>query len=204
MKFALVVALMTASCGLAQAQTLNNMTLKNQFGETSINQIVSVSAAGGATIGAAIPTANVTAKVLTGFVSGAGTVAATDTILQGFNKLAGNTQNLPVISNVLTGYTSGPGTISAADTVLGAVQKLNGNAPIAVSCTAAAGGGATEALTCTGLAGTDTILAVFQVTPGANSLPLLGYSTLAADTITGIWSADPGAGAVVRVTVKKN
>lgn len=186
------------------AGTVNDMTFKNQFGETTIADILTVASAGGTAIGAAIPAATITGKALTGFSAGAGTVSATDTILQGFNKLAGNTQNLPVISNVLTGYTSAPGTISASDSILSAIQKLNGNDPVAVSCTAGAGGGATEALTCTGLAATDTILAVFQVTPGANSLPLLGYSTLGTDTITGIWSADPGAGAVVRVTVKKN
>lgn len=72
-----------------------------------------------------------------------------------------------------------------------------------VECTAGAGGAATEALTCTGLLGTDTVLAVTQKTDGANNLPLLGWSTLAADTVTGIWSADPGAGAVVLVAVKR-
>lgn len=73
----------------------------------------------------------------------------------------------------------------------------------AVTCTAGAGGAATEVLVCTGLLATDTVLAVSQKTPGANSLPLLGWSTLANDAITGIWSADPGAGAVVLVGVKR-
>ncbi len=36
--------------------------------------------------------AAIIAALLTGFSAGAGTVAGTDTILQGFNKLAGNTQ----------------------------------------------------------------------------------------------------------------
>lgn len=39
---------------------------------------------------ASISAATVTGKLLTGYVSGAGTVAATDTILQGINKLNGN------------------------------------------------------------------------------------------------------------------
>lgn len=71
--------------------------------------------------------AGVTSSLLTGFVAAAGTVAAADTILVGFNKLVGNTQNLPVISNVLTGYVSGAGTVSASDSILSAIQKLNGN-----------------------------------------------------------------------------
>ena len=40
---------------------------------------------------ATVPNATVIGKVLTGYVSGAGTVAATDTILQAVNKLNGNT-----------------------------------------------------------------------------------------------------------------
>src|SRR5687768_11276531 len=71
--------------------------------------------------------AEITDALLTGFSSGAGTVSAADTVLQGFNKLVGNTQNLSVIANVLTGFSSGAGTVSAADTVLGALQKLTGN-----------------------------------------------------------------------------
>lgn len=72
----------------------------------------------------------------------------------------------------------------------------------AVTCAAGAGGAATEALTCTGLLTTDTVLAVTQKTPGGNSLPLLGWSTLATNSITGIWSANPGSGSVVMVLVK--
>jgi hypothetical protein len=68
---------------------------------------------------------------------------------------------------------------------------------------AGAGGAATEALTVTGLAANDTILAVTQSTKGANSLPLLGWSTQAANALTGIWSANPGAGSVIQVLVLK-
>lgn len=71
-----------------------------------------------------------------------------------------------------------------------------------VTCNAGAGGAATEVLVCTGLLTTDTVLAVTQKTSGANSLPLLGWSTLATNAITGIWSANPGAGSVVQVLVK--
>lgn len=68
---------------------------------------------------------------------------------------------------------------------------------------AGAGGAATEAMTLTGLASGDTIVAVTQKTKGANNLPLLGWSTQAANALTGIWSADPGAGAVIQVFVLK-
>lgn len=86
------------------------------------------------------------ANVLTGYVSGAGTILATDTILQAIQKLNGNDAtnanltgevtsvgnattitNAAVIAKVLTGYTSGAGTITASDTILSAIQKLNGN-----------------------------------------------------------------------------
>lgn len=68
---------------------------------------------------------------------------------------------------------------------------------------ASAGGAATEAMTLTGLAADDTILSVSQKTKGANNLPLLGWTTQAANALTCVWSANPGAGAVVIVTVKK-
>ncbi len=70
-------------------------------------------------------TAITLAEVLTGFVSGAGSVSASDTVLQAFNKLDGNT-NLKAL-NLLTGYVSGAGTVAATDTVLQGINKLNGN-----------------------------------------------------------------------------
>jgi hypothetical protein len=68
---------------------------------------------------------------------------------------------------------------------------------------AGAGGAATEAMVLTGLAAGDTIMSVSQKTPGANNLPLLGWTTQAANALTCVWSGNPGAGAVVVVTVKK-
>jgi len=153
----------------AAAATINDMSLTNQYGEKSQNQIVSVSANGGATIGAAIPTANVTAKLLTGL--GAGTnaaIASTDTILEAFAKL----QN-----------------------------QLN-NKAVVVECAAGSGGAASEALTCTGLATTDTILAVTQRVAGSNNVAIIGYSTLITNGLTVTYTANPGAGSVIRVLVK--
>jgi hypothetical protein len=74
---------------------------------------------------------------------------------------------------------------------------------VTYTSSAGSGGAATEAMTLTGLAAADTILAVTQKTKGANSLPLLGYTTQAANALTCVWSADPGANAVVVVTVRK-
>lgn len=64
-------------------------------------------------------------------------------------------------------------------------------------------GAASEAVTFPGLLATDTILAVSQVTPGASNLPLLGFSSLADNTLTLTWVADPSTGYVVIVTVKR-
>lgn len=168
--------------------TLPTLILKNQFGEESINRVLggtgSLSTAIAAnsvlsnlTGSSAAPIANTYAAVsakltpamlLTGFVSGAGAVAGTDTVLQAVQKVAGNTQNKALLS-----FTSSAG----------------------------AGGAATEAMVLTGLLSTDTIIAVTQKTKGANSLPLLGYTTQATNALTAVWSADPGANAVIVVTV---
>jgi len=63
--------------------------------------------------------------LLTGFSASAGAVAATDTILVGFNKVVANVALRAL--NLLTGYTSGAGAVAATDTVLQGIQKLNGN-----------------------------------------------------------------------------
>lgn len=68
---------------------------------------------------------------------------------------------------------------------------------------ASVGGAATEALTVTGLGASDTILAVTQSTKGAQNLPLLGWSTQVANGLTAVWSATPGAGAIIQVLVLK-
>lgn len=94
----------------------------------------------------------------------------------------------------------------ALNRVSGWAQKLGLGDALNIqkySAVASAGGAATEALTVVGLGASDVVLAVTQKTPGANDLPLLGWSTQVTDGLTGIWSADPGAGAVVEVLVLK-
>ncbi len=78
--------------------------------------------------------------------------------------------------------------------------------PSILAFTSAAGSGSmsgSEVMTVTGLLATDTILSVSQSVPGGNSLPLLGFNTLANDALTAVFSADPGAGAVIVVAVKR-
>lgn len=74
---------------------------------------------------------------------------------------------------------------------------------LALSSTAGAGGAATEVMVVTGLLSTDTILSVSQKTVGGNALPLLGFNTQANNALTAVWSADPGAGSVILVAVKR-
>jgi hypothetical protein len=77
------------------------------------------------------------------------------------------------------------------------------NKALVYTSSASAGGAATEVMTLTGILATDTILAVSQSVPGANNLPLLGFNTLGNNALTAVWSADPGAGAVIKVHVKR-
>lgn len=78
--------------------------------------------------------ASVLATVITGYVSGAGSVSAADTILTAINKLNGNTAaclttanftSAAVTAKVLTGLASGANsTILSTDTILVALAKL--------------------------------------------------------------------------------
>lgn len=128
--------ILTNATGTASSLTAGNVT-------TNANLTGDVTSVGNATT---LTNAPVIAKVLTGYVSGAGTVSATDSILAAIQKLNGNDAtnanltgdvtsvgnattltNAPVIAKVLTGYTSGAGTVAATDSILAAIQKLNGN-----------------------------------------------------------------------------
>lgn len=94
----------------------------------------------------------------------------------------------------------------ALNRVAGWAQKLGlGDALNHQAYTSAAStsGAATQALAITGLGANDVILSVTQATKGANNLPLLGWTTQAANALTAVWSANPGAGAVIIVHVLK-
>lgn len=81
--------------------------------------------------------------------------------------------------------------------------KLDAAKIVVLTSAAGAGGAASAAMTVTGLQTTDVIMSVSQKTKGANNLPLLGWTTQAANALTVQWSADPGAGSVIVVTVKR-
>ena len=111
--------------------------------------------------------AAVTSSLLTGYVSGAGVVAASDTLLVGINKLNGNTAAVSTIANaalpsasftdasvsskLITGYVSGAGVVAASDTILQAVNKLNGNDALKLPLT---GGTVTGTIVMTGVTNT--------------------------------------------------
>ena len=74
-------------------------TLSPVAGSSSITTVGTVTSGN---VNGALTDANVTGKLLTGFSSGAGTVAATDTILQAVNKLDGNITAKQASSAALT------------------------------------------------------------------------------------------------------
>lgn len=67
-----------------------------------------------------IAAATVTGKVLTGYVSGSGVVAATDTILQGINKLNGNTA---LKANIAAPTLTGDVTLSTGNLLISTIGK---------------------------------------------------------------------------------
>lgn len=99
-----------------------------------------VTASGPGSASASISASTVTGKLLTGFVSSAGTVAATDTILQGFNKLQGTMDlKAPLDSPSFTGTVTLPtgltGPLKAASGVVSAsavnlASEVTGSLPV--------------------------------------------------------------------------
>lgn len=68
---------------------------------------------------------DITSTVLTGFVSGAGSVTNADTIETSIEKLDGNVK--AVASTVLSGFVSAAGTVTSSDTIESAIEKIDGN-----------------------------------------------------------------------------
>lgn len=229
-KFKLGLTLMVLAVSQLAHATLPTLILKNQFGEQSNNTVIggtcSLPASATHTIlsnltgGTATAIANTYAAVsavllptqlLTGYTSGAGTVAGTDTVLQAIQKLNGNDAlALPKAGGTMSGAIAmgtskitglGSATADTDAASQGNVKTLIAARILVFTSSAGSGGAATEAMTVTGLLSTDTILAVSQSVKGANSLPLIGYNTLANNALTGVWSADPGANSVIKVAV---
>lgn len=190
--------------GLTTALTAGNIFVGN-----ASNVATSTAMSGDATLSnaGALTVANsaVIGKVLTGYASGAGTVAATDTILQSINKLNGNDAlALPLAGGTMTGILAmgannitGTGTVSAT-TFVGA---LTGNASTATSATSATT--ATTATNATNTAITNdatTATAVYPtwVTANTGNLPQKTTSTaLSFVPSTGILTATGFAGPLV-------
>jgi hypothetical protein len=93
-----------------------------------------------------------------------------------------------------TGGTGLAGKVPVGATSLGLV-KLTGTI---------SGGAATEIVTVTGLATTDTILAVSMGKPnGTATVAVTGYATQATDALTLSFAANPGAAGVANVLVQR-
>lgn len=198
--FATTLPVVNANVGTFAVQTVN---AKGQV-TAAANMTGEVTTTNGA---ATLTNSAVIGKVLTGYVSGAGTVAATDTLLAAIQKLNGNDAtnanltgevtsvgnattltNAAAIGKVLTGYVSGAGTVAATDTILQAIQKLNGNDATNANLTGdvTSVGNATTITTVNSNVGTfvvQTVNAKGQVTAAANMTgdvtTLNGAATLA-------------------------
>lgn len=121
--------------------------------------------------------ASTLATPITGYVSGAGAIGASTTVLGAINRLNGNTAlkeatlSLPAstLATPLTGFVSGPGAVLATDTVLEAVQKLDGNVglkqgTITMNVANTSAGGE---LTIGGMTATGKVIVVPAEDPGA-------------------------------------
>ena len=157
-----------------------------------------------ATADAALPSASftdtaVTGKLITGYVSGAGTVAATDTILQAIQKLNGNTA--AKLSNALTSAHIFVGNVSdvATDVAMSGEASIDNTGAVTLSNAAVIGKVLTGYVSGAGtVAATDSILQAIQKLNGnqANYLPLAGGTmsgniAMGGNKITG--SADPSS-----------
>lgn len=158
----------------------------------------------------AISASVVTGKLITGFVSGAGTVAATDTILQAINKLDGNVgtkldasafSDAGVTGKLITGFTSGAGTVAATDTILQAINKLDGNVGTKLNSSAFSDAGVTGKLITGFVSGAGVVAATDTILQAINKLD--GNIAAKQDAITGaltlteiVTPANPAAGAL--------
>lgn len=68
---------------------------------------------------------------------------------------------------------------------------------------ASVGGAASEALTITDLLVNDEIMSVTQKVPGVNNSHVIGFNTQIEGGLTIVYDSDPGAGSIVRVSIKR-
>ena len=144
----------------------------------------------------AISAATVTGKALTGYVSGSGTLSATDTILSAINKLNGNDAlkaNLasPTFSGTTTGTFSGPLTGNVTGNVSGSAASFTdalvgdvtgSQSATVISAATVTGKALTGYVSGAGtLSATDTILSAINKLNGNDALK----ANLASPTFTG-------------------
>jgi hypothetical protein len=160
---------------------------------TNANLTGEVTSTGNATT---VTNAAVIGKVLTGYTSGAGTVAATDNILQAIQKLNGNDAlKAPLASPTFTGTPSLPtGTTGITQTAADNSTKLATTAYADNAASAAVTGKQNTLTNSAGLAGalsdeTGTGLAVFATSPTLVTPNLGTPSTLVGTNITGTAAA---------------
>lgn len=116
-----------ANRGLLSTSDWSTFNAKQAAGNYITALTGDVTASGPGSVAASISAATVTGKALTGFSSGAGTVADTDTILQAFNKIVGNLAlKAPLASPSFTGTIGTPLTSSR-----GVVTDASGNLSVA-------------------------------------------------------------------------
>ncbi len=113
----------------------------------------------------------------------------------------------PSVNIGRTSYVSGSGSILVNDISDQSEWKYL-PAVLFFDSAASTGGSSSEVMTVTGLlastgTSTDDIIAVTQVTPGGNNVAITGWSAQADNSLTIQWTANPGAGAIVRVAVKR-
>ncbi len=168
--------------GLLSSTDWNTFNSKQAAGSYLTALTGEVTASGPGSAAATVANSAVIGKVLTGYVSGAGVVASTDTILQAFQKLNGNTDGKQAIGNFAT---SGSGDASWS--------APSGAGPVTTSITAATVTG--KALTgfvsgAGSVLASDTILSAFDKVDGNVALK----ASLASPTFTGSVTMPVAAG----------
>jgi len=100
------IAALTGTSGFLKTNGANTWTVDtNTYLTTNQSITVSGEGSGSGTTSLTLNNASVIGKVLTGYTSGAGTVSATDTILQAIQKLNGNDSLAVVANGAITGAT---------------------------------------------------------------------------------------------------
>ena len=136
--------------------------------------------------------------------------------------IASPNENIQVVQNEQTFnkgkrvITLGPSEFTTIDAVSDALQAFADASRVSIvdvagkgevfiyTSDASAGGAASEAMTFTGLSTDDEILSVDQSTGGAGAGNVIdSYGTHVDDGLTITWDADPGAGAIIKLTVLK-